>query len=64
MGKIKTAFGMKQVVRRFGAMSEYYETVPTKSAPNGEYWTHNAQLGFVPVPSNGRALQAVLAESK
>jgi hypothetical protein len=58
--KINTAFGPRSVVRRVGVAGEYYETLPTRSAPNGEWWVHNEQKGFVPVPSNGRALRAAL----
>lgn len=53
---IQTAFGPRTVVRRFGVSGEYYETAPTKAAPNGEFWTRNLAGAFVPVPSNGRAL--------
>lgn len=61
--KIQTAFGTKTVVRRVGKVAaEYYFTLPTPNAPNGEWWTCNPQQGFVPVPSNGRGLLAALAE--
>jgi len=53
---IETAFGRRSVVRRFGAASEYAYTIPRASAPNGEFWVFNEQRGWVPVPSNGRAV--------
>jgi hypothetical protein len=59
---IQTTIGIKHVVRRVGVMREYYHTLPTPSAPHGEWWVHNPQYGFVPVPSNGRALCAALEE--
>jgi len=58
---VQTAFGKKAVVRRFGVSGEYVETIPTPSAPHGEFWTLNPQRGWVPVPSNGRALRAAIA---
>jgi hypothetical protein len=54
--KIPTAFGDRYVVRRFGVTLEYYETIPTKSAPHGEFWVLNPQRGFVPVSSTSRGL--------
>ena len=63
MTTIKTAFGNKSVSKRAGVCGEYYLTLPTPSAPNGEWWTCNPQRGFVPVPSNSRALVAAIAES-
>lgn len=63
MTTIKTAFGDKHVSKRVGICGEYYLTLPTPSAPNGEWWTCNPQRGFVPVPSNSRALVAAIAES-
>jgi hypothetical protein len=61
---IETAFGRKRVIRRFGYCAEYAETIATGAAPNGEYWLLNEQHGWVPVASNGRALQAALADSR
>lgn len=60
MANIETAFGTKRVVRRVGVCGEYVETTPTRSAPNGEWWTLNPQRGFVPVDSNARGLLAAL----
>ena len=57
---IQTTSGKKRVTRRTNE-GAYYQTVPTLSAPNGEWWTLNPQRGFVPVPSNGRALLSCLA---
>lgn len=57
---IETAFGRKQVLKRVGASGEYYYTAATKAAPNGEWWILNPQKGYVPVPSNSRALQYAL----
>lgn len=59
--QINTPFGKKTVVRRVGSQKEYYLTLPTAAAPNGEWWVLNPQSGFVPVPSNGRALVEALA---
>lgn len=58
--QIETAFGKRTVVRRVGAQGEYAETLPTPSAPHGEWWTQNPQRGWVPVPSNGRALLSAI----
>lgn len=63
MSTISTACGIKTVVRRVGVQGEYYYTLPTLSAPHGEWWTLNPQRGFVPVPGNGRALLAAKAYS-
>jgi hypothetical protein len=52
---IQTAFGKRRVVRVIG---EYVQTIPTPSAPNGEWWTLNPQRGYVPVPPNARGLLA------
>jgi len=60
---IETAFGKKHLVRRIGRQGEYAYTIPTSSAPNGEWWVFNPQRGWVPVPSNGRALRAAIAEA-
>ena len=38
----------------------YVFTTPRPAAPNGEWWTFNAQHGYVPVPSNSRALRAYI----
>lgn len=58
--EIHTPFGPRVLVRRVGAAAEYYETLPTPSEPHGAWWTLNQQRGFVPVPSNSRALLAAL----
>jgi hypothetical protein len=61
---ISTAFGVKTVDRVIGCMVQrYVKTLPTPSAPNGEYWTLNPQRGYVPVASNSRALVAALSRS-
>lgn len=57
--QIRTPYGTRHVVRRTND-GAYYFTTPTPSAPHGEWWTFNQQRGFVPVPSNGRALKASL----
>lgn len=56
MFTIQTPFGKKTILRRIGVAFEYYEEAPSASSPHGGWWTHNDQKGFVPVPSNGRAL--------
>ena len=53
--KIQTQYGKKTLVRCFGVAYEYAETMPTTSAPNGEYWVFNLQKGWIPVSSNSRA---------
>ena len=58
--KIKTAFGEKTIDYRVGTCGEYYHEIPGPSAPNGGWWTLNPQTGFVPVPSNSRALRATI----
>ncbi len=60
---IKTTFGDRHVVRRVGVCGEYYYTTPTPSAPHGEWWVCNPQHGYVPVPSNGKALAEAIALS-
>lgn len=59
--KIRTVFGVKTVVRRIGEAGQYVWTAPLPNAPNGEWWTFNPQKGWVPIPSNGRALMAARA---
>lgn len=54
--KIDTAVGKKTIIGRVGAQGEYYFEAPNRSAPNGAWWILNEQKGFVPIPSNGRAL--------
>lgn len=64
MMTIQTAFGRKRITRRVGVVGEYYFEAPSPSAPNGAWWTLNPQKGFVPIPSNSRALHAALAVMK
>lgn len=58
---IQTTSGPRVLVRRVGAAGEYYETIPTRAAPNGEWWVRNPQRGIVPIAGNSRGLQAALA---
>lgn len=62
MSTINTAFGKRHVVRRIGTHGVYWQTLPTESAPDGEWWVLNEQHGFVPVASNSRGLLAALDE--
>lgn len=50
---ITTAFGARTINR---VVDGYVNTLPTVSAPNGEWWVLNPQRGYVPVPSNARGL--------
>jgi hypothetical protein len=59
---IETPFGKRVIARRVGRAREYYETLPTPSAPHGEWWVLNPQTGFVPVASNNRGLKRALVE--
>lgn len=58
--EIKTAFGTKTIIRRVGPRKEYFFEMPNLSASHGGWWTLNPQRGYVPVPSNCRALQAAI----
>ena len=49
---IETAFGRKHIVRRVGPQREFYQDT------DHQWWTVNPQHGWVPVPSNSRALRA------
>lgn len=64
MATINTNFGRKTVVRRVGSAGEYYYTIPTPSAPNGEWWVLNPQLGFVDVAGNSRGLLAAIRKHR
>lgn len=60
MLKIHTAFGVKTIVRRVGTQGWYYQEAPNPSAPHGAWWLAHPSKGFVPVPSNSRALMAAI----
>lgn len=61
---IDTALGRRCVARIVGGCLQtgYVYTTPTAAAPHGEWWTLNPQHGYVPVPSNSRALMAAVAQ--
>lgn len=61
---INTPFGKRELVRRAGVAGEYYFTLPTASAPHGEWWVLNEQRGYVAIASNApRLLAAIRAEA-
>jgi hypothetical protein len=62
MTEINTPFGKRTLMRRVGLHGTYWYTLPTPSAPNGEWWVLNEQRGFVPVASNSRGLVLALAD--
>ncbi len=60
---IQTSYGKKSIIRRIGVAGEYYQEVPGPNAQHGGWWVLNPQRGFVPIPSNGRALMLAKKEA-